>query len=106
MLARGPASYDFEVCSTEKGVLSHDENERIKGAIGELARPFVESFLRIKQRFYLLDEIHETNFIKSSKYGLRRGRDFDLSFLSNHAGKKQHRSATEAAAALSGEEWE
>lgn len=105
VLTRAPASYDFEVCWTERGMLSQDEKERIKEATGELARRFDESFLRVRQRFYLLDEIHKTNFIKSSKYGLWRGRDFDLSRCRKLAGKRNY-SASEAASALTGEEWE
>ena len=105
VLTRAPASHDFEVCWIERGVLSQDEKERIKEAIGELAWRFDESFLRVRQRFYLLDKIHETNFIKSSKYGLWRGRDFDLSRCTKLAGKRNC-PAAEAASALSGEEWE
>ena len=105
VLTRPPAADDFELCWTERGVLSPDEKERIKGAIGELKWRFDKSFLRVRQRFYLLDEIHETNFIKSSKYGLWRGRDFDLSRCPKLAGKPNC-TAAEAASALTGEEWE
>lgn len=105
VLTQGPASYDFKVCSTERGALSQDGEERIKGAIGELVWCFDGSFLRVKQRFYLLGQIHETSFIKSSDYGLRRGRDFDLFLFPKLAGKRNC-SAAEAASALSGEEWE
>lgn len=101
VLTRAPASYDFEVCSTERGVLSQDEKERIKGAIGELAWRFDASFLRVRQRFYLLDQVHKTSFIKSSKYGLWRRRDFDLSRCPKLAGKPNY-SAAEAASALTG----
>lgn len=96
---------NFIVRTTERGMLSQDEKERIKGAIGELAWCFDESFLRVRQRFYLLDEIHQTSFIKSSKYGLWRGRDFDLSRCPKLAEKRNY-SAAEAASVLTGEEWE
>ena len=68
----------FVMGAVEKGTLSDNEQGRIRQAIERFVGCF-ESFSGIEQRFYLLDEIHETYFVKSSKYGLWRGRDFDLS---------------------------
>ena len=60
-------------------MLSRDEAGRVNEAIRSFVVCFDESFSQIEQRFYLLDDIHETDFAKASKYGLWRGRDFDLS---------------------------
>ena len=95
----------FAVRSTEKGALSPEEADRIGIAIETLAGCFDESFSRVERRFYLLDDIHETNFVKSSKHGLRRVRDFELSRWLEYADKTQY-SAREAAEALCGQEWE
>ncbi len=94
----------FVVNSTEKGALTREETERIEGAIRELDGCF-ESFSRVDRRFYLFDELHRTNFVKSSKYGLWGARNFVLSRWLNYASKKQY-STAEAAAALDGQEWE
>ena len=69
----------FSVRSTEKGALSRKRAVRINDAIRSFVACFDESFSRIEQRFYLLDDMHETDFAKASKYRLWRGWDFDLS---------------------------
>lgn len=63
----------FVVHRAEKGTLSREEAGRIDGAIRRLRRYFDPDFSRVEQRFYLLEEIHATDFEKSSKYGLWRG---------------------------------
>ena len=95
----------FDVLWTEKGELSSEEAGRIDCAIKIFRSSFDPNFSRVKQRFYLLDDIHGTDFVKSSKYGLWRGRDFDLSRWLNYRDKKQY-SARETAEALCGQEWE
>ena len=92
----------FVVCRTEKGTLSRDEAGRIDDAIGSFVDCFDESFSRVKQRFYLLDDIHDTDFAKASKYGLWRGRDFDLFPWLNEG----QCSAEDVARALGGKKWE
>ncbi len=69
----------FAVRSTEKGALSRKRAGRINDAIRSFVVCFDESFSWIEQRFYLLDDMQETDFAKASKYGLWRGWDFDLS---------------------------
>ena len=97
--------HGFVVRRTEKGELSREEAGRINGAIGRLRRDFDPDFSRVEQRFYLLEEIHATDFEKASKYGLRRGRDFDLSCWLDDVDEKQY-SAEEVAEELCGKEWE
>ncbi len=93
----------FVLRCTEKGTLSREETDRIEGVIKETAHIF-ESFSRYERRFYLLDELHQTKFDKSSKYGLRRSRDFDLSNWLDYGSKELH-SAAKVAAELDGQEW-
>ena len=95
----------FDVIWTEKGDLSCEEAGRIDCGIKIFHSSFGPSFSRVKQRFYLLDDIHGTNFVKSSKYGLWRERDFDLSRWLDCGVKGQY-SAREAAEALCGQKWE
>ena len=98
-------SAGFVVHRTEKGTLSCDEASRIDDAIRSFVGCFDESFSRIEQRFYLLDDIHETDFAKASKYGLWRGRDFDLGPWLKE-GQCSLSVPEEAARALWGKKWE
>ena len=93
----------FVLRSSEKGGLSREETDRIEGAIKETAYHF-ECFSRYERRFYLLNELHQTKFDKSSKYGLPQSRDFDLSNWLVYGSKKRY-SAAEVAAELDGQEW-
>ena len=58
-----------------------------------------------ESRYYLFDEMYETNFIKSSKYGLLNRRDLNLTRWLDYEKKKEY-STKEAAELLRDKEFE
>ena len=93
----------FIVRDTERGELSDQERERIKGAIAHCV--YYPDLSQKEHRYYLFDEIYETRFVKSSKYGLLNRRDLYLSHWLDYDEKKEY-SAQETAEGLRGQEFE
>ena len=81
--------------------LTTDENQRIVDAINTCS---YYPNLKKDHRFYLFDELKETELRKESKYGLFRSRTFNLSQWLNYDDKKEY-DTDEAAEKLRGKSW-
>ena len=92
----------FIVTDTEKGILSDEERGRIKGAMDDC---IYYNLAQGKHRYYLFGDMCQTNFIKSSKYGLRNRRDLNLAQWLDY-GKKKEYSAKEVADCLRNEKFD
>ena len=93
----------FTCSRPELGPLPADTLARIEAACRRLAEKF-ETIRTEHQRFYLLDELHETRFVKASKHGLWQGRTFNLSEWLDYS-KGQRYTAKDVAAALRRHQW-
>ena len=93
----------FRRSRTERGPLPTDALARIEAACRRLAEKF-ESISTEDQRFYLLDELHETRFVKASKHGPWQGRIFSLSEWLDYS-EGQRYTAADVAAALRRHQW-
>ena len=82
--------------------LTTDENQRIVDAINTCS---YYPNLKKDHRFYLFDELKETELRKESKYGLFGSRTFNLSQWLNYDDKKEY-DTNEAAEGLRGKSWE
>ena len=87
--------------SAERGELTNEERERIMGAINDFP-----DLVNNKHRYYLLDELFNTNFVKSSKGGMRSNRNFHLSKWLTYDREKTHYSAQQVAERLMNKKWE
>lgn len=94
----------FVVENPEKGTLSDEERERIEGAIA--ACGYFPNLAQEEHRYYLLEAIFETNFVKSSRYGMRNRRDLYLSRWLDYDDDREQYSAEEAANGLKDQEWD
>lgn len=92
----------FIVEKIEKGELSEAEECRIVKA-GEACTYFGD-FAEHSHRYYLFDEVHETNFRKSSPGPMRRLRIFNLADWLDYE-KQRIYSAEDVATNLQGESW-
>ncbi len=93
----------FIVEDIEKGELSEEQKVRIVKA-GE-ACTYFGNFAEYSHRYYLFDEVYETNFQKPSWGPIRNLRNFDLSEWLDYK-KQRNYSASEVAQELCGEHWE
>lgn len=96
-------SYGFKVDNVEKGELSDEDKRHISEAVK--ACIYYPQLGQEAHRYYLFGELYETNFIKSSPYGMMNRRDFNLSRWLNYDEKRQY-AAQEVAIELSDQEWE
>lgn len=94
----------FVVSKTEKGQLSDQEQGRIKAAIQEYT--YFGNFALNEHRYYLFNEIHETDIRKTTKGGIWGARVFNLSKWLDYNEPTKEYSVKEAAERLKGEEFE
>ena len=87
----------------EKGELSEEQECRIVEAAK--ACTYYGNFAEHSHRYYLFDEVHETNFYKSSPGPMRRLRDFNLVDCLDYENQKNY-SAGDVAKNLQGKSWE
>ena len=92
----------FVVSKTEKGQLSDQEQGRIESAIEDCI--YFGSFALNENRYYLFNEVHETDIRKITKGGIRGARVFNLSEWLDYNEPTKEYSAKEAAERLKGEE--
>lgn len=94
---------DFNCVKTEKGNLSQEERERIIGAIRDCS--YYPGLGEESIRYYLLDEIFPTDFVKATPGGMRKRRDFYLYRWLNYENCQVY-DANEVAEQLANEKWE
>ena len=93
----------FMLDNIEKGELSDEDKKRISEAVE--ACIYYPQLAQEPHRYYLLDEIYKTNFIKSTPYGMMNRRVFNLSRWLNYDDKKQY-TPEEVAIELQDRNWE
>ena len=86
--------------NAESGELTNEERERIMGAINNFP-----DLVNHKHRYYLLGELYNTNFVKSSKGGMRSNQNLHLSKWLKYDKEKTHYSAQKVAERLMNKEW-
>lgn len=93
----------FVVSKTEKGHLSASELDRIEAAITDCT--YFVDFALDEHRYYLFNEVHETDIRKTTKGGIWGPRVFNLSEWLDYNEPTKEYSAKEAAERLRGKEF-
>lgn len=94
----------FVVSKTEKGQLSDQQQNRIEAAIEDCT--YFGNFALDEHRYYLFNEINETDIRKTTKGGIWGARVFNLSEWLNHNEPTKEYSVKEAAERLKGKKFE
>lgn len=94
----------FHVTGTELGQLDADERDRIKAVIE--ACTYFPDFAKKEHRYYLFENVCETDIKKSSKGGIWGPRVFNLSNWLDYSNPSQSYTVEEAAKLLSGKVFE